>query len=162
MGYDGLCIFVITMALSVILRDFQATIGVKRFVFSIKDLAPFIAVVCILVFKHRKEQLAGLKFSISLKVIERLLLALILPLIILMIGLFSFNTYADSFILLQTSDLSVSLLTILIGHILMAFVVEFGFRSYLQNILETRMNTFLRVLSLVLFIQYLQLTRHMV
>ncbi|MBP0587971.1 hypothetical protein J8J22_23200, partial [Mycobacterium tuberculosis] len=65
-----------------------------------------------------------------------------LPLIILMIGLFSFNTYADSFILLQTSDLSVSLLTILIGHILMAFVVEFGFRSYLQNILETRMNTF--------------------
>ncbi|OMG44024.1 lysostaphin resistance protein A, partial [Paenibacillus macerans] len=75
-------------------------------------------------------------------VIERLLLALILPLIILMIGLFSFNTYADSFILLQTSDLSVSLLTILIGHILMAFVVEFGFRSYLQNILETRMNTF--------------------
>lgn len=163
MGYDGLCIFVITMALSVILRDFQATIGVKRFVFSIKDLARFIAaIVCILVFKHRKEQLAGLKFSISLKVIERLLLALILPLIILMIGLFSFNTYADSFILLQTSDLSVSLLTILIGHILMAFVVEFGFRSYLQNILETRMNTFLRVLSLVLFIQYLQLTRHMV
>lgn len=135
--------FVITMALSVILRDFQATIGVKRFVFSIKDLAPFIAaIVCILIFKHRKEQLAGLKFSISLKVIERLLLALILPLIILMIGLFSFNTYADSFILLQTSDLSVSLLTILIGHILMAFVVEFGFRSYLQNILETRMNTF--------------------
>ena len=54
MGYDGLCIFVITMALSVILRDFQATIGVKRFVFSIKDLAPFIAaIVCILVFKHR-------------------------------------------------------------------------------------------------------------
>ena len=153
--------FVITMALSVILRDFQATIGVKRFVFSIKDLAPFIAaIVCILVFKHRKEQLAGLKFSISLKVIERLLLALILPLIILMIGLFSFNTYADSFILLQTSDLSVSLLTILIGHILMAFVVEFGFRSYLQNILETRMNTFLRVLSLVLFIQYLQLTTY--
>ncbi|MCZ2500970.1 CPBP family intramembrane metalloprotease, partial [Xylophilus sp. Kf1] len=27
-------------------------------------------------------------------------------------------------------------------HILMALVVEFGFRSYLQNILETRMNTF--------------------
>ena len=46
MGYDGLCIFVITMALSVILRDFQATIGVKRFVFSIKDLAPFIAAIC--------------------------------------------------------------------------------------------------------------------
>ena len=59
-----------------------------------------------------------------------------------MIGMYSFNTFADSFILLQTSDLSVSLITILIGHILMAFVTEFGFRSYLQNILETKMNTF--------------------
>lgn len=58
-----------------------------------------------------------------------------------MIGMYSFNTFADSFILLQTSDLSVSLITILIGHILMAFVTEFGFRSYLQNILETKMNT---------------------
>lgn len=135
--------FVITMVLSIILRDFQTSIGVKRFVFDIKNLAPIIAaIVCILIFKYRKEQLAGLKFSISLKVIERILLALILPLVILMIGMFSFNTYADSFILLQTSDLSVSLITILIGHILMAFVVEFGFRSYLQNILETKMNTF--------------------
>ena len=50
-----------------------------------------------------------------------------------MIGMYSFNTFADSFILLQTSDLSVSLITILIGHILMAFVTEFGFRSYLQK-----------------------------
>ncbi|MFW3517294.1 CPBP family intramembrane glutamic endopeptidase [Staphylococcus caprae] len=135
--------FVITMALAVILRDFQVSIGVKRFVFDIKDLAPLIAsIVCILVFKYKKEQLAGLKFSFSLKVIERIILALILPLIILMIGMYSFNTFADSFILLQTSDLSVSLITILIGHILMAFVTEFGFRSYLQNILETKMNTF--------------------
>ena len=35
-----------------------------------------------------------------------------------MIGMYSFNTFANSFILLQTSDLSVSLITILIGHIL--------------------------------------------
>lgn len=47
--------FVITMALSIILRDFQASIGVKRFVFDIKDLAPFIAsLVCILVFKYKR------------------------------------------------------------------------------------------------------------
>lgn len=59
-----------------------------------------------------------------------------------MIGMFCFNTFADSFILLQTSDLSVSLITILIGHLLMAFVTEFGFRSYLQSILESKMNTF--------------------
>lgn len=135
--------FVITMTLTIVLRDFQTSIGVKRFVFDIKDLAPFIAsIVCILVFKYKKEQLAGLKFSFSLKVVERILLALILPLIIFVIGMFSFNTFADSFILLQTSDLSVSLITILIGHILMAFVTEFGFRSYLQNILELKMNTF--------------------
>ena len=63
-----------------------------------------------------------------------------------MIGMFCFNTFADSFILLQTSDLSVSLITILIGHLLMAFVTEFGFRSYLQSILESKMNTFLLVL----------------
>ncbi|MBU7126663.1 CPBP family intramembrane metalloprotease SdpC, partial [Staphylococcus aureus] len=73
---------------------------------------------------------------------ERLLLALILPLIILIIGMYSFNTFADSFILLQSTGLSVPITHILIGHILMAFVVEFGFRSYLQNIVETKMNTF--------------------
>ena len=59
-----------------------------------------------------------------------------------MIGMFCFNTFADSFILLQTSDLSVSLIIFLIGHLLMAFVTEFGFRSYLQSILESKMNTF--------------------
>ncbi|HCT8722573.1 TPA: CPBP family intramembrane metalloprotease SdpC [Staphylococcus aureus] len=135
--------FVITMALSIMLRDFQSVIGVKHFIFEVTDLAPLIAaIICILVFKYKKIQLAGLKFSISLKVIERLLLALILPLIILIIGMYSFNTFADSFILLQSTGLSVSITHILIGHILMAFVVEFGFRSYLQNIVETKMNTF--------------------
>lgn len=135
--------FVITMALSIMLRDFQSVIGVKHFIFEVTDLAPLIAaIICILVFKYKKIQLAGLKFSISLKVIERLLLALILPLIILIIGMYSFNTFADSFILLQSTGLSVPITHILIGHILMAFVVEFGFRSYLQNIVETKMNRF--------------------
>lgn len=135
--------FVVTMALSIMLRDFQSVIGVKHFIFEVTDLAPLIAaIICILVFKYKKIQLAGLKFSISLKVIERLLLALILPLIILIIGMYSFNTFADSFILLQSTGLSVPITHILIGHILMAFVVEFGFRSYLQNIVETKMNTF--------------------
>ncbi|HEA3344388.1 TPA: CPBP family intramembrane metalloprotease SdpC [Staphylococcus aureus] len=135
--------FVITMALSIMLRDFQSIIGVKHFIFEVTDLAPLIAaIICILVFKYKKVQLAGLKFSISLKVIERLLLALILPLIILIFGMYSFNTFADSFILLQSTGLSVPITHILIGHILMAFVVEFGFRSYLQNIVETKMNTF--------------------
>ncbi|MCM0499802.1 CPBP family intramembrane metalloprotease SdpC [Staphylococcus aureus] len=135
--------FVITMALSIMLRDFQSIIGVKHFIFEVTDLAPLIAaIICILVFKYKKVQLAGLKFSISLKVIERLLLALILPLIILIIGMYSFNTFADSFILLQSTGLSVPITHILIGHILMAFVVEFGFRSYLQNIVKTKMNTF--------------------
>ncbi len=135
--------FVITMALSIMLRDFQSVIGVKHFIFEVTDLAPLIAaIICIVIFKYKKVQLAGLKISISLKVIERILLALILPLIILIIGMYSFNTFADSFILLQSTGLSVPITHILIGHILMAFVVEFGFRSYLQNIVETKMNTF--------------------
>ncbi|HCZ2010538.1 TPA: CPBP family intramembrane metalloprotease SdpC [Staphylococcus aureus] len=135
--------FVITMALSIMLRDFQSVIGVKHFIFEVTDLAPLIAaIICIVIFKYKKVQLAGLKFSITLKVIERILLALILPLIILIIGMYSFNTFADSFILLQSTGLSVPITHILIGHILMAFVVEFGFRSYLQNIVETKMNTF--------------------
>lgn len=134
--------FVVTMALFIILRDFQAALGVKRFVFDITDLSPFIAaIICLLVFKHKKEQMASLKFTFSLKVIERLLLALIIPLFIFIIGMFCFNTFADSFILLQASDLSVSIFAILIGHLIMAFVVEFGFRSYLQHIVETKMNT---------------------
>lgn len=114
--------FVVTMALSLILRDFQASVGIKRFVFDITDLAPFIAaIVCIIAFKDKRTQLAGLKFSVDIRVIERILLALILPLVF-MIGMFSFNTFADSFILLQATDLSVSVPTIIIGHILMAFL----------------------------------------
>ena len=135
--------FVVTMALSLILRDFQASVGIKRFVFDITDLAPFIAaIVCIIAFKDKRTQLAGLKFSVDIRVIERILLALILPLVIFMIGMFSFNTFADSFILLQATDLSISVPTIIIGHILMAFFAEFGFRSYLQNIVENKVNTF--------------------
>ena len=40
--------FVVTMALSLILRDFQASVGIKRFVFDITDLAPFIAQLFVL------------------------------------------------------------------------------------------------------------------
>ncbi|BGE81714.1 lysostaphin resistance A-like protein [Staphylococcus petrasii] len=135
--------FVVTMTLSIILRDFQATIGIKRFVFDIKNLAPAIAaVICIVAFKNKPVQLAGLKLSVDVRVVERMLLALILPLIIFIIGMFSFNAFADSFILLQSSDLSVSVFTILIGHIIMALFAEFGFRSYIQNITETKVNTF--------------------
>ena len=135
--------FVVTMALSLILRDFQASIGIKRFVFSIHNLAPFIAaIICIIAFKNKRTQLAGLNFSIDIRVIERIILALILPLIIFIIGMMSFNRFADSFILLQANDLSVSVFTIIIGHIFMAFFAEFGFRSYLQNIVESKVNTF--------------------
>lgn len=135
--------FVVTMALSLILRDFQASIGIKRFVFSINNLAPFIAaIICIIAFKNKRTQLAGLNFSIDIRVIERIILALILPLIIFIIGMMSFNRFADSFILLQANDLSVSVFTIMIGHIFMAFFAEFGFRSYLQNIVESKVNTF--------------------
>ncbi|UDI77644.1 CPBP family intramembrane metalloprotease [Staphylococcus taiwanensis] len=135
--------FVVTMACSLILRDFQASVGIKRFVFDLTDLSPFIAaVVCILAFKDKRTQVAGLKFSVDIRVIKRILLALILPLLIFIIGMFSFNAFADSFILLQASDLSVSVPTIIIGHILMAFFSEFGFRSYLQNIVESKVNTF--------------------
>ena len=135
--------FVVTMALSLILRDFQASIGIKRFVFSINNLAPFIAaIICIIAFKNKRTQLAGLNFSIDIRVIERIILALILPLIIFIIGMMSFNRFADSFILLQANDLSVSVFTIIVGHIFMAFFAEFGFRSYLQNIVESKVNTF--------------------
>src|SRR5699024_9910416 len=47
-----------------------------------------------------------------------------------------------SFVLLQTEDLSVSITAIILGQLVMAFLIEFGFRSYLQNIIETKMNTF--------------------
>ncbi|GEP79354.1 CPBP family intramembrane glutamic endopeptidase [Staphylococcus carnosus] len=135
--------FVLAFAFPLILKDFQAEVPFKRFVFDMSTLAPFIAaIICIIVFKNKRAQIASLKLSLSFKVIERLLLALILPLIIFIICMFIFNNYADSFILLQSKNLSVSVWTILIGHLFMAFFVEFGFRSYLQNIVETKMNTF--------------------
>lgn len=93
-------------------------------------------------FSKRKTQLSGLKLTIDLKVIERILLAFILPLIIFLIAMISFNIFADSFVLLQTEDLSVSITAIILGQLVMAFLIEFGFRSYLQNIIETKMNTF--------------------
>ena len=55
--------FVVTMALSLILRDFQASVGIKRFVFDITDLAPFIAIVCIIAFKDKRTQLGIKVFS---------------------------------------------------------------------------------------------------
>ncbi|MCD8829937.1 lysostaphin resistance protein A [Staphylococcus gallinarum] len=135
--------YVIAFALPIILKDFQSKIPFKTFVFEMSVLAPFIAaIICIAVFKHKRAQLGGLKFSLSLKVIERLILALILPLAIFIIAMVSFNVFADSFVLLQSEDLSVSIFSVIIGQLLMAFFVEFGFRSYLQHIVETKISTF--------------------
>ncbi|PWZ43085.1 CAAX protease family protein, partial [Staphylococcus pseudintermedius] len=39
-------------------------------------------------------------------------------------------------------DLSETIWTILIGHILMAFFIEFGFRSYLLNMVEIKLPHF--------------------
>ncbi|MHD0396959.1 peptidoglycan release complex CPBP-like subunit SdpC [Staphylococcus simulans] len=134
--------YVIAYALPLILKDFQGQVPFKRFVFDLSTLAPFIAaLICLIVFRNKRAQLASLKFTISFKVIERILIALILPLVICIICMYAFNTYADSFIILQSKNLSVSITSILIGHILMAFFVEFGFRSYLQNVVETKTNT---------------------
>ncbi|KRG08172.1 CPBP family intramembrane glutamic endopeptidase [Staphylococcus sp. NAM3COL9] len=145
--------FIIAYAAPIILKDFQGTISLKTFVFDISSLAPFIAaIICLLVFKHRGTQLGSLKFSISLKVIERIILALVIPLIIFIIAMICFNVYADSFVLLQTKDLSVSIISIIVGQIIMAFLVEFGFRSYLQHIVETKMNTF--IASIIVGIMY--------
>lgn len=136
-------IVIAQLLLPIILKDLQGSTPFKTFVFDLSYLAPFVAAIfCILVFKHRDLQLQGLKFTIDLKVVERILLALILPIIILIICMTAFNTYADSFILLQPNDLSVSISSIIIGQIVMAFIVEFGFRSYLQQIIEMKMNTF--------------------
>ena len=68
MGYDGLCIFRYHNGIVRDTQRFSSDYRVKRFVFSIKDLAPFIAaIVCILVFKHRKEQLAGIEIFYQFK-----------------------------------------------------------------------------------------------
>lgn len=135
--------FIIAYAAPIILKDLQSTISLKTFVFDLSAIAPFIAaLVCIIFFSKRKTQLSSLKLTIDLKVIERILLAFILPLIIFLIAMISFNIFADSFVLLQTEDLSVSITAIILGQLVMAFLIEFGFRSYLQNIIETKMNTF--------------------
>ncbi|SCU01569.1 Lysostaphin resistance protein A, lyrA [Staphylococcus xylosus] len=135
--------FIIAYTLPIILKDFQSTVPFKSFVFDMSTLAPLIAtIICLIVFKQKRTQLASLKLSISLKVIERVILAIVLPLVIFIIAMVSFNIFADSFVLLQTEDLSVSIFSIIIGQIVMAFFVELGFRSYLQNIVENKMNTF--------------------
>ncbi|MGI2252379.1 CPBP family intramembrane glutamic endopeptidase [Staphylococcus cohnii] len=135
--------FIIAYAAPIILKDLQSTISLKTFVFDLSAIAPFIAaLICIIVFSNRKAQLSGLKLTIDLKVIERILLAFILPLVIFLIAMVSFNIFADSFVLLQAEDLSVSITAIILGQLVMAFLIEFGFRSYLQNIIETKMNTF--------------------
>lgn len=135
--------FILAYASPLILQDFQKASGFKPFVFALNSLGPFIAaVVCLIIFKHKREQLFGLKLTINFKVIERLLLAMAIPLVIFIIGMYMFNTYADSFILLQAKDLSETIWTILIGHLLMAFFIEFGFRLYLFNLVESKMPHF--------------------
>ncbi|WP_145232753.1 CPBP family intramembrane glutamic endopeptidase [Staphylococcus arlettae] len=135
--------FIIAYVLPIILKDFQGSLPYKSFVFDITAIAPFIgALFCLLIFKHKRLQLGGLKFTIGLKTIERILLALILPLTILAVAMVSFNILADSFILLQVEDFSVSLTTVIIGQLITAMLIEFGFRSYLQNIVENRIYTF--------------------
>ncbi|MFY2828320.1 type II CAAX prenyl endopeptidase Rce1 family protein [Staphylococcus arlettae] len=135
--------FIIAYVLPIILKDFQGSLPYKSFVFDITAIAPFIgALFCLLIFKHKRLQLGGLKFTIGLKTIERILLALILPLTILAVAMVSFNILADSFILLQAEDFSVSLTTVIIGQLITAMLIEFGFRSYLQNIVENRIYIF--------------------
>ena len=135
--------FIIAYVLPIIPKDFQGGLPYKSFVFDITAIAPFIgALFCLLIFKHKRLQLGGLKFTIGLKTIERILLALILPLTILAVAMVSFNILADSFILLQAEDFSVSLTTVIIGQLITAMLIEFGFRSYLQNIVENRIYTF--------------------
>ncbi|RIM68593.1 CPBP family intramembrane metalloprotease [Staphylococcus arlettae] len=135
--------FIIAYVLPIILKDFQGSLPYKSFVFDITAIAPFIgALFCLLIFKHKRLQLGRLKFTIGLKTIERILLALILPLTILAVAMVSFNILADSFILLQAEDFSVSLTTVIIGQLITAMLIEFGFRSYLQNIVENRIYTF--------------------
>ena len=135
--------FIITEVLHMILGDFQRAIHVKRYLFDIRSIAPLVAaIICIIIFKHRQIQLQSMKFTLSFKVIERMILALILPALIFILCMVSFNVFADSFILLQGDDLSVSVTSVLIGQLIMAFIIELGFRSYLQNVLETKLNTF--------------------
>ncbi|WP_258007270.1 CPBP family intramembrane glutamic endopeptidase [Staphylococcus sp. 17KM0847] len=135
--------FVLSYVAPLILQDFQKASGLKNFVFTLNSLGPFLAaIICLIIFKNKREQLSGFKLTINFKVIERLLLALFIPLVIFISSMYMFNTYADSFILLQANDLSETIWTILIGHLLMAFCIEFGFRSYLFNIVEKKLPHF--------------------
>ncbi|MEJ7271830.1 lysostaphin resistance protein A, partial [Staphylococcus epidermidis] len=79
----------------------------KRYLFDIRSIAPLVAaIICIIIFKHRQIQLQSMKFTLSFKVIERMILALILPALIFILCMISFNVFADSFILLQGDDLT--------------------------------------------------------
>jgi hypothetical protein len=84
--------------------------------------------ICLIIFGSRRLQLSGLKFTFGLDTIVRFLLALIIPLVIFIVAMTSFNVFANSFILLQAEDLSVSITTVIIGQLIMAFLVEFAFR----------------------------------
>ncbi|HJF67899.1 MAG TPA: CPBP family intramembrane metalloprotease [Staphylococcus kloosii] len=131
--------YIISYALPTILKDFQGSVPYKSFVFDLSFIAPFVAVfICLIIFGSRRLQLSGLKFTFGLDTIVRFLLALIIPLVIFIVAMTSFNVFANSFILLQAEDLSVSITTVIIGQLIMAFLVEFAFRSYLQNIVENR------------------------
>lgn len=131
--------YIISYALPTILKDFQGKLPYKSFVFDLTYIAPFVAVfVCLIIFGSKRVQLNGLKFTLGLDTIVRLLLALIIPLVIFIVAMTSFNVFADSFILLQAEDLSVSITTVIVGQLVMAFLIEFAFRSYLQNIVENR------------------------
>lgn len=131
--------YIISYALPTILKDFQGKLPYKSFVFDLTFIAPFVAVfVCLIIFGSKRVQLSGLKFTLGLDTIVRLLLALIIPLVIFIVAMTSFNVFADSFILLQAEDLSVSITTVIVGQLVMAFLIEFAFRSYLQNIVENR------------------------
>lgn len=131
--------YIISYALPTILKDFQGSLPYKSFVFDLTFIAPFVAVlICLIIFGSKRIQLSGLKFTLGLDTIVRFLLALIIPLVIFIVAMTSFNVFADSFILLQAEDLSVSITTVIVGQLVMAFLIEFAFRSYLQNIVENR------------------------
>ena len=131
--------YLISYALPTILKDFQGQVPYNSFVFDLSVIAPFVAVfICLIIFGSRRIQLSGLKFTLGLDTIVRLLLAIIIPLVIFIVAMISFNVFADSFILLQAEDLSVTITTVIICQLIMAFLIGFAFRSYLQNIVENR------------------------
>ncbi|MEJ7217795.1 lysostaphin resistance protein A, partial [Staphylococcus caprae] len=78
---------------------------------------------------------------------------------IFILCMISFNVFADSFILLQGDDLTVSVTSVLIGQLIMSFIIELGFRSYLHNVLETKLNTIFA--SIVVVIIYAIVNVHL-